>query len=129
MTRHAPVHVSNLIGAEVFEAAFNGHSLIRMSAGDQSYCLGVEGEFALHVGDAIERGQGENLVSLPLLARLVGRKAKAFEVRRDGSAVLQLEDGARLVAKPGGEYENWNFSGPEGLYLVGGTEGQFHSWQ
>lgn len=129
MTRGAPVHTPNLAGADVFEVAFNGQSsLLRMSREGESFCLGIEGKYAVRRGESAEEGSGEDALSLPILARQVGSKVKDLVVDADGSAALRFIDGVEVISAPGDEYESWNFSGPDGLFFVGGTKGQFHSW-
>lgn len=79
-------------------------------------------------GDSLDEGTGQDPGSLPFLTRLVGRTVRRFVATADGAAALYLVGGVEVTVAPGDEYESWNFGGSNGRFLVGGMQGQFHSW-
>ena len=123
-----PQFTQPLDGAEIHEVAFNGRTLVRLSQGGKDFCLALEGDFAIRQEGTATTASGESPEACGILSKLVGKHASSFSVMPDGSARLTLEESGALEAAPGQEYESWQFTGPDGLLLVGGTHGSFTPW-
>lgn len=71
--------------------------------------------------EADPRGMAE---TLGLLRRTVTRAL----ARLDGRLEVDFDDGHRLRVPGGSGYEPWQFTGPDGLLMVAGTDGELVIW-
>lgn len=119
-----------LIGAVVSRCIYDYAFTLVLGETPPFFDVRIENSFTLRRGAEVSAvldpgGEPDKMAESLRLLRTSVTRAVAF---KDGRLEIDFDDGQHLSARPDGEYESWQITGPDGARMVANTAGELVVW-